>query len=88
MIRIRFTDYPLPAYFAVSVVRTPPHTDALVGYVWLDSNGRWIARGHSASVKDTVGGWLRRSDAARFLLIDGGYAEEPRGVFNCLAVAA
>ncbi|MDQ2764782.1 MAG: hypothetical protein M3Y22_15295 [Pseudomonadota bacterium] len=53
------------------------HDPILVGYTYTLSTGRWIARPRSASAAEAVAGWRTRTDAARWMLIQGKFAQEP-----------
>lgn len=60
--------------YAVSIVGPQ---EWLVGYAHKSDNGLWTARARSVTMRDAVSGWLRRGDAARWLLISQGFAQEP-----------
>jgi hypothetical protein len=54
-----------------------PDLRRVPGTVRLEADGRWSACPLGASFKSRVRGWVRRSDAARYLVITAGLAREP-----------
>jgi hypothetical protein len=78
MTRIEYRPVPgrVMPFYSVWVSTPKPQPPMLVGFVSLGGEN-WTARLRS-DCGQSMGGWPRRTDAAAWLLIAGGFAQRPQ----------
>jgi hypothetical protein len=77
-VRVRY--HPVPDRIATFSVLLVDRIDWHLGYVTQTKRGSWVARRRGDTHAKVVGGWSRRSDAATWLAISGGFARPAQAV--------